>query len=330
MNRIIQFVVIAVLSFSFAGCQLFDGSWHDSGQVENAQTVDEETRKEDKESCKENNDTAKQNQVIQDAVAQKNKEIDNKLASQEQNITKLSESVDEFKASTNDKIDKKSAYTFMVLEFLILGVGLGILFRWLWKNDDRLNRHRKDISEIKSSLPSAATTQNVSSSSISNNREISDLKRQQKTLESRVAALEKQLRNQVDSTSQIQDQNQMSNQHNRSNQETKPATDGKVFYMPRTTKGSFDDSLKSLVPNDNTYFKFKIVSANKAEFEFYVGSDQTKVKRSYDERTNSTLSVCEILPGTTAPKECKTVKPGIAELVGSVWKVTTKAQIIYV
>ena len=323
MNRIIQFVVIAILSFSFVGCEFFDGSCPDSGLVKSAQTVDEETRKE-------NNDTTQQNQVIQDAVAQKSKEIDNKLASQEQNITKLSKSVDEFKSSTNDKIDKKSAYTFMILEFLILGLGLGILFRWLRKNDDRLKRHRKEISEIQSSLPSAATTQNVSSSLISNNREISDLKRQQKTLESRVATLEKKLRNQANLTTQIQDQNQMSNQHNSSNQETKPATDGKVFYMPRTTKGSFDDSLKSLVPDEYTYFKFKIISAYKAEFEFYAGSDQTKVKRSYDERTNSILSVCDILPGTSSPKECRTVKPGIAELVGGVWKVKTKAQILYV
>ena len=72
-----------------------------------------------------------------------------------------------------------------------------------------------------------------------------------------------------------------------------------------------------------------MISANKAELQFDC-DDSLRVKRSFDSRKESIMTVCEIMPGSsTNPKECHTVKKGEAELHDNVWIVKRKAQILY-
>lgn len=329
MHKILQFVVISALALAFAGCNLFDGRWHDSNEdnVEQADVIGDTTKTDTTTKI----DTSMQAKAIQDAVLQKSKEVDDKLFSQDKEISELSETIKKIESSSEDKIDKKSAYTFMIIEFIIFVFGLAILYWLISKNksdnNSRLDRHRKDINQL-TNQSQTALPQHASSTS----KEINDLKRDINQLKAKISTLEQKLRETGASNRvQVVQPSPVYPSYTQ-NTESKLTTENKVFYMPRTGKErSFSDEKKLPMPTDATYFKFVLKSAEKAEFYFDVNGDSNRVRKSFDDRISSIQTVCDIMNSVENPTDCKTVKPGEAELKSDgTWYVTRKAQIIYV
>lgn len=104
------------------------------------------------------------------------------------------------------------------------------------------------------------------------------------------------------------------------------------FYMPRTRRNyEFDDARKQFSKDENTFFKFIVDrrNRNKAVFEFDP-YDQTNITRSFDDRDNSMVTVCEIEFESNQPTNYVNIVKGEAELRNGKWIVTKKLRLKYV
>lgn len=268
-------------------------------------------------------------QVRKDSVAQveaikHSKEIEEKLSSQSDSINNINSKIDELENKSEDMIDKSSAYTFMVVEFVLTLLIIGCFYVKLNSRIKKMNSKSHYYEEFEDDITELKVSQMI-----------------QKAINDLVAQINWKNKNQDEIVKQIDQRiNKLEGQNDACSQPTQQPQpevpeNGVVskrvdtFYMPRTrTELVFDDNKKKLVKDETTYFKFTIKKEGKAEFTF--DPLESNIIGAYDDRENSLATVCEIESKSTTPTKYKIIAPGEAELRGNIWRVTRKLKLEYV
>lgn len=344
MKKILYIICLVILSCNLNGCDLLgqheveDASIY-GGQVDLSDSkVSEKTQNDSIEKVQ---DQAQEQARIANEE-KKISELQTNFLAYKDSVNKIQTELNLLKSDTDNKSGKGTTYILLVVELFLLLGGIFYLLSKIEGVEKRFNKWRNSVTDNTQKSPKNPQPWQ----SQTNEREIRELKTAFNSLKCRVEALEKKLSDKKSFEPQalkdnLANQDSLADNHvpaepsaaqvtdNEPKQPTQP-TNSKVFYMPRTSEQNrFEDNAKKYGPDDTTYFKFTMISGNKAEFEFDC-DDSLRVKRSFDSRKESIMTVCEIMPGSsTNPKECHTVKKGEAELHDNVWIVKRKAQILY-
>lgn len=341
MKKLLYLFCLITLTCNLFSCD-FERNVQDAEIVEDAQVEQEEN----KQSVNDNKDSIEDEAKAQeqDRIAKEEKivsDLQTNFLAYKDSVNRIQNELNVLKTNSEKSSGHGLIYIFMVIElFLLLGC-ICLLWSKLEGVGKKLNQWRNSAQ----SNPQKSTNNHPQPwQSQTNEREIRELKTAFNSLKSRVEALEKKLSDNKGHHALkdiLANQESQADSHVPSKASEVPVTNNepaqpaqpassKVFYMPRTSEQNrFEDDAKKYAPDDSTYFKFTMISANKAEFEFDC-DDSLRVKRSFDSRKESIMTVCEIMPGSsTNPKECHTVKKGEAELHDNVWIVKRKAQILY-
>jgi len=337
MRLLSKILCLIVLSTTFTSCDwisgLFSGDIHNH-DTEQAEAFIQSEPSDTTQSEQDANKTDSVNQAAQAAaskmIEEKSKQLEDILHSQNDSITSLNAKManldEKLENNSDGKIDKKSAYTFMIIEFLLLACIIAYLYN---KLNNRLSRHRNEIEGLKNNQ--RTNVQPVSSNN-SQTKDIRELRTSLNLMTTKVKALEKKIKELAQNKTQTAAEQIVSHpeiSQEQKQQESTPQS-SKVFYMPRTARDrTFDVANKKLIKDETTYFRFEIKKDGKAEFYFDAYSTQA-IRKSFDDRDNSIATVCEIVNAPQNPSDCKTITPGEAELRNNIWYVTTKARIAYV
>lgn len=327
--------VAFTVSVSFlTSCDSFPNPFHrteqdstEEGSYDESETY-EETDSVDK-AKKDSIEKAKADSIARFEASIKTKELQDKLSAQGDSINGLDSRIINLEKKSEDSIDKSSAYTFMIFEFIILSLVIWLLYRKLRKLDNRtqnIKRTLKDISSSESGISefqmSSLINRSIENLAKQINHKNADQDKRMDELAKRLIKLE----GPMDPYSQYRPEQVQVKQEQRNEEPRK--TD--VFYMPRTiTKMQFEDSKKTYIKNESAYFKFTIKKSGKATFVFDP-YDDSYIGRAYDDRDNSLLTVCELETKNATPKAFNNIEPGEAELRGNVWVVTKKLKLQYV
>lgn len=259
-------------------------------------------------------------------AAQQAKEIEDKLSSQSDSINDINSKIADFERKSEELMDKSSAYTFMVVEFILFLLIIWYLYR-------KLSR----IMKLKSILHNVEKSEG-GISEIQVNRiirtSINDLAKQinikNKSQDDRMDDIVKRLIKLEDPNDAYSQYAQTSFQQSKtevSKKEEPKKND--TFYMPRTrTDLQFDDSKRKYVKDETTYFKFVVKKGNKAEFIF--DPQENNIVGAYDDRENSLVTVCDVETKSQTPTRYNNITPGEAELRNGIWHVTRKLKLEYV
>lgn len=259
-------------------------------------------------------------------AAQQAKEIEDKLSSQSDSINDINSKIADFERKSEELMDKSSAYTFMVVEFILFLLIIWYLYR-------KLSR----IMKLKSKLHNVEKSEG-GISEIQVNRiirtSINDLAKQinikNKSQDDRMDDIVKRLIKLEDPNDAYSQYAQTSFQQSKtevSKKEEPKKND--TFYMPRTrTDLQFDDSKRKYVKDETTYFKFVVKKGNKAEFIF--DPQENNIVGAYDDRENSLVTVCDVETKSQTPTRYNNITPGEAELRNGIWHVTRKLKLEYV
>lgn len=259
-------------------------------------------------------------------AAQQAKEIEDKLSSQSDSINDINSKIADFERKSEELMDKSSAYTFMVVEFILFLLIIWYLYR-------KLSR----IMKLKSILHNVEKSEG-GISEIQVNRiirtSINDLAKQinikNKSQDDRMDDIVKRLIKLEDPNDAYSQYAQTSFQQSKtevSKKEEPKKND--TFYMPRTrTDMQFDDSKRKYVKDETTYFKFVVKKGNKAEFIF--DPQENNIVGAYDDRENSLVTVCDVETKSQTPTRYNNITPGEAELRNGIWHVTRKLKLEYV
>lgn len=259
-------------------------------------------------------------------AAQQAKEIEDKLSSLSDSINDINSKIADFERKSEELMDKSSAYTFMVVEFILFLLIIWYLYR-------KLSR----IMKLKSILHNVEKSEG-GISEIQVNRiirtSINDLAKQinikNKSQDDRMDDIVKRLIKLEDPNDAYSQYAQTSFQQSKtevSKKEEPKKND--TFYMPRTrTDLQFDDSKRKYVKDETTYFKFVVKKGNKAEFIF--DPQENNIVGAYDDRENSLVTVCDVETKSQTPTRYNNITPGEAELRNGIWHVTRKLKLEYV
>lgn len=259
-------------------------------------------------------------------AAQQAKEIEDKLSSLSDSINDINSKIADFERKSEELMDKSSAYTFMVVEFILFLLIIWYLYR-------KLSR----IMKLKSILHNVEKSEG-GISEIQVNRiirtSINDLAKQinikNKSQDDRMDDIVKRLIKLEDPNDAYSQYAQTSFQQSKtevSKKEEPKKND--TFYMPRTrTDLQFDDSKRKYVKDETTYFKFVVKKGNKAEFTF--DPQENNIVGAYDDRENSLVTVCDVETKSQTPTRYNNITPGEAELRNGIWHVTRKLKLEYV
>ena len=325
-KNIIPVVFLAISITSFTSCDrnsgIFDGATptENTTEAECANTESEEGATESRSKDKEDSLA----QVRKDSLAplepaQQAEEIEDNLSSQSDSINGLNSKFADLEKKSENLMDKSSAYTFMVVEFILFLLILWYLYvklsNQIKKLKSRLHNIEKPVGGI---------------SEIQVDSKIRDLAKQinnkNKSRDDRMDDFEKRLiklyaYSQYAQTSLQQPQPEAPKKENSKKSDT--------FYMPRTRmEGKFDDSKKKYVKDETTYFKFVVKNGNKAEFTF--DPQENNIVGAYDDRENSLVTVCDVESKSQTPSRYNNITPGEAELRNGTWHVTRKLKLEYV
>ena len=325
-KNIIPVVFLAISITSFTSCDrnsgIFDGATptENTTEAECANTESEEGATESRSKDKEDSLA----QVRKDSLAplepaQQAEEIEDNLSSQSDSINGLNSKFADLEKKSENLMDKSSAYTFMVVEFILFLLILWYLYvklsNQIKKLKSRLHNIEKPVGGI---------------SEIQVDSKIRDLAKQinnkNKSRDDRMDDFEKRLiklyaYSQYAQTSFQQPQPEAPKKEDSKKSDT--------FYMPRTRmEGKFDDSKKKYVKDETTYFKFVVKNGNKAEFTF--DPQENNIVGAYDDRENSLVTVCDVESKSQTPSRYNNITPGEAELRNGTWHVTRKLKLEYV
>ena len=330
-KNIIPVAFLAISITSFTSCdkirEIFDRSTPtvNTTEAECANTESEEGATESR--SKDNEDSLAQ--VSRDSLAcveapQQAKEIEDNLSSQSDSINGLNSKFADLEKKSENLMDKSSAYTFVMVEFILF---LLILWYLYVKLSNRIKKLKSRLHNIENSDGGISEIQ----TSINNlEKQIKNINNKNKSQDDRMDNIEKRLKKLEgpnDAYSQYAQTSFQQPQPEAPKKEDSKKSD--TFYMPRTRmEGKFDDSKKKYVKDETTYFKFVVKNGNKAEFTF--DPQENNIVGAYDDRENSLVTVCNVESKSQTPSRYNNKKPGEAELNNGIWKVTSKLELEYV
>ena len=328
-KNIIPVAFLAISITSFTSCDKIMEIFDRSTQTEYT-TEAESANTESKEGATESLSKAKEDslaQVRKDSLARveaaQAKEIVDKLSSLSDSINGLNSKFADLEEKSENLMDKSSAYTFMMVEFILF---LLILWYLYVKLSNRIKKLKIRLHNIEKS--------DGGISEIQVNRKIYDLAKQinnkNKSQDDRMDDIVKRLiklESPNDAYSQYAQTSFQQPQPEAPKKEDSKKSD--TFYMPRTRmERKFDDSKKKYVKDETTYFKFVVKKGNKAEFTF--DPQENNIVGAYDDRENSLVTVCDVESKSPTPSRYNNITPGEAELRNGIWHVTRKLKLEYV
>ena len=329
-KNIIPVVFLAISITSFTSCDRNSGISDGATPTENtteAECANTESTEGATESRSEDNEDSLA-QVRKDSLApvepaQQAEEIEDNLSSQSDSINGLNSKFADLEKKSENLMDKSSAYTFMIVEFILF---LLILWYLYVKLSNRIKKLKSRLHNIEKS--------DGGISEIQVNRKIYDLAKQinnkNKSQDDRMDDIVKRLiklEGPNDAYSQYAQTSFQQPQPEAPKKEDSKKSD--TFYMPRTRMDlQFDDSKKKYVKDETTYFKFVVKKGNKAEFTF--DPQENNIVGAYDDRENSLVTVCDVESKSPTPSRYNNITPGEAELRNGIWHVTRKLKLEYV
>ena len=328
-KNIIPVAFLAISITSFTSCDKIMEIFDRSTQTEYT-TEAESANTESKEGATDSLSKAKEDslaQVRKDSLARveaaQAKEIVDKLSSLSDSINGLNSKFADLEEKSENLMDKSSAYTFMMVEFILF---LLILWYLYVKLSNRIKKLKIRLHNIEKS--------DGGISEIQVNRKIYDLAKQinnkNKSQDDRMDDIVKRLiklEGPNDAYSQYAQTSFLQPQSESPQKEDSKKSD--TFYMPRTRmEEQFDDSKKKYVKDETTYFKFVVKKGNKAEFTF--DPQENNIVGAYDDRENSLVTVCDVESKSPTPSRYNNITPGEAELRNGIWHVTRKLKLEYV
>lgn len=168
-KNIISIALLAISITSFTSCDKISGIFDRSTPTEET-TESNYSNTDSKEGATDSLSKAKEDslaQIKKDSLArveaaQQAKEIEDKLSSQSDSINDINSKIADLEGKSEELMDKSSAYTFMVVEFILFLLIIWYLYRKLssriMKLKSRLHNVEKSeggISEIQVNLNSA-------------------------------------------------------------------------------------------------------------------------------------------------------------------------------
>lgn len=329
-KNIISIALLAISITSFTSCDKISGIFDRSTPTEET-TESNYSNTDSKEGATDSLSKAKEDslaQVRKDSMAhveaaQQAKEIEDKLSSQSDSINDINSKIADLEGKSEELMDKSSAYTFMVVEFILFLLIIWYLYRKLssriMKLKSRLHNVEKSeggISEIQVNIKINDLAKQINKKNKSQDDRMDDIVKRLIKLEGPNDAY-----SQYAQTSFQQPKTEISKKEEPKKNDT--------FYMPRTrTDLQFDDSKRKYVKDETTYFKFEIKKGNKAEFTF--DPQENNIVGAYDDRENSLVTVCDVESKSSTPSKYNNIKPGEAELTNGIWHVTRKLKLEYV
>ena len=335
INRKIVIFALYVLGFiSLSSCddiqRIFKRNVSETEQAESPSSINDSLSYENMDSLKkakaDSIERVQMDSIAKVAAAAKAQEIEEKISNQSDSINGLDSRVEELEDNANNMLDKFSAYTFMVVEFVVLTLVIYLLY-------SKIRKLERRVCKIKNTIEVLSNSNHEFSE-----RDILMINNGVKDLVEKVTKYNVQQNRRMDDIDKriIQLENVPVNNPNRETQimtnapENPERLASKVFYMPRTIQQmQFEDGKKKYCKDESAFFKFTIKNNGKAEFVFDP-YEESYIVRAYDDRDNSLLTVCELESKSATPKKFNNVEPGEAELRGDIWVVTKKLKLQYV
>lgn len=251
-------------------------------------------------------------------------EMENIISNQSDSINVLNTRVADLENDANNRLDKTSAYTFMIVEFIILALIIYLLYGKIRKLERRVQKIKNTIGPL-SDRDHELSKRDVI---IMINKGLQDLAEKATKYntkqDGRIDEIVKRL---------VTIENTLENNSNQASCNVSNHTErqeSNVFFMPRTIhQMQFEDGKKKYYKDESAFFKFTIKNNGKAKFVFDP-YEESYIVRAYDDRDNSLLTVCELESKSATPKKFNNVEPGEAELRGDIWVVTKKLKLQYV
>lgn len=331
---IISFAFLAIGIASFTSCDKISGIFDRSTPTEET-TESNYSNTDSEEGATDSLSKAKKDslaQVRKDSLArveaaQQAKKIEEKLSSQSDSINGLNSKFADLEKKSENLMDKSSAYTFMVVEFILFLLILWYLYVKLSNRIKKLKSRLHNIEKSDGGISEIQVNRKIQTS-------INDLAKQinnkNKSQDDRMDDIVKRLikiEGPNDAYSQYAQTSFQQPQPEAPKKEDSKKSD--TFYMPRTRMDlQFDDSKKKYVKDETTYFKFVVKKGNKAEFTF--DPQENNIVGAYDDRENSLVTVCDIESKSPTPSRYNNITPGEAELRNGIWHVTRKLKLEYV
>lgn len=332
-KNIIPVVFLAISITSFTSCDRNSGISDGATPTENtteAECANTESTEGATESRSEDNEDSLA-QVRKDSLApvepaQQAEEIEDNLSSQSDSINGLNSKFADLEKKSENLMDKSSAYTFMVVEFILF---LLILWYLYVKLSNQIKKLKSRLHDMKS-VGGISEIQVNSKIQTSINDLAKQINNKNKSQDDRMDDIVKRLiklEGPNDAYSQYAQTSFQQPQPEAPKKEDSKKSD--TFYMPRTRMDlQFDDSKKKYVKDETTYFKFVVKKGNKAEFTF--DPQENNIVGAYDDRENSLLTVCDVESKRQTPSRYNNITPGEAELRNGTWHVTRKLKLEYV
>ncbi len=329
MKKIVFYILALLFTIcitSFSGC---DNSVKYPPEVTTPSDDDSSSEMKTDQKTKEDSIKEALKDSLEKAQVIEAKELQDKLSVQGDSINDLNSRIDNLEKKSVGSLDKSSAYTFMIFEFIILSLMIIYLYLKLRKLDNRTQKIKLTLKDLSSSESGVSELQVLS---IINK----ELKKMAEQITSVNLSQDKRMDDIVKRLIKLEGPQDAYYQYRpeQDQQEQKPRHEeprkSEVFYMPRTmTEKQFEDSKKKHSKDDTTYFKFTIINSAKASFIFDPYDDRSIIV-AYDNRDSSLLTVCDLEAKSTTPKSFRNIEPGEAELRGNVWVVTKKLKLQYV
>ena len=327
-KNIIPVAFLAISITSFTSCDEISGIFDRATPTAHT-TEAEYANTESKEGATESLSKAKEDslaQVRKDSLArveaaQQDKEIVDKLSSQSDSINGLNSKFADLEKKSENLMDKSSAYTFMVVEFILF---LLILWYLYVKLSNRIKKLKSRLHIIEKPDGGISEIQVDRKIQTSINNWAKQLNNKNKSQDDRMDDIVKRL-------IKLEGPNDAYSQYAQTSEDSKKEDSKKsdTFYMPRTRmERQFDDSKKKLVKDETTYFKFVVKKGNKEEFTF--DPQENNIVGAYDDRENSLVTVCDVESKSPTPSRYNNITPGEAELSNGTWNVTRKLKLEYV
>ncbi|MBR6715097.1 MAG: hypothetical protein IKI83_01435 [Prevotella sp.] len=272
--------------------------------------------------------------VIKDSLTAKvtlqTKELEEKISLQSDSINNLNKRIADLDDKISCMMDKTSAFTFMIIEFILLLMVICFLYFKLNNRTKKMKGRIHELSKSQGGISEMYVNRQIQMAIKGLMDKINTkIKSQDIRIDDIVKRLIK-LEYSMDSAYTQYSHTSFQHQQNEAVTQTENKKSYSVFYMPRTLINmQFDDSKKKLSKDESTYFKFTVKKHGKAEFIFDPYNDSCIV-RAYDDRDNSLQTVCEIDSKSNTPRTFKNIEPGEAELRDNIWLVTKKLKLQYV
>lgn len=321
-KNIIPVAFLAISIMSFTSCDKISGIF-DRSTTESKEGATESLSKAKEDSLAQ----VRKDSLARVEAAQQAKEIVDKLSSQSDSINDLNSKFADLEEKSENLMDKSSAYTIMVVEFILFLLILWYLYVKLSNRIKNLKSRLYNIEKSDGGISEIQVNRKIQTSINDLAKQINNKnKLQDDRMDDIVKRLEK-LEGPNDAYPQYAQTSFQQPQPEAPKKEDSKKSD--TFYMPRTRMDlQFDDSKKKYVKDETTYFKFVVKKGNKADFTF--DPQENNIVGAYDDRENSLVTVCVVESKSPTPSRYNNITPGEAELRNGTWHVTRKLKLEYV